>query len=110
MKNILNYKVTKVIALVLCAILPCALISLVFFDVFNNTISDFLSENLYNFLWCGFYGCVLVCLTFQNKWIKTVVITLNLLPFGFLALGSLMGGVFGPLVLFRKAIFPFLPL
>ena len=110
MKNTLNYKVTKVIALVLCAILPCALIPSVFFNVFDNTIADFLSENLYNFLWCGFYGCILVCLTFKNNWIKTIVITLNLLPFGFLTLGSLMGGVFGPLVLFGKAIIPFLPL
>ena len=110
MKNILNYKITKVVSLVLCAILPCALLASVFFGAFDNTIVDFLEENLYNLLWCGLYGGVLVCLTFKNKWIKAFAIVLNLLPFGFLALGSLMGGVFGPLVLLAKAIIPFLPL
>ena len=110
MKNVLNYKITKVIFLVLCVILPCALLASVFFGAFDNTMVDFLEENLYNLLWCGWYGCVLVCLTFQNKLIKAVVIVFNLLSFGFLALGSLMGGVFGPLVLLAKAIIPFLPL
>ena len=109
-KNILNYRITKVIALVLCVILPCTFIASVFFDVLDNTIVEFLGKNIYNFLWCGFYGCVLICLTLQNKGIKAVVITLNLLPFGFLALGSLMGGVFGPFILLVKAIIPFLPL
>ena len=110
MKNVLNHKITKLISLVLCAILPCALFVSVFFGDFYNTMVGFLEKNLYNLLWCGWYGCVLVCLTFQNIWIKVVVIVLNLLPFGFLALGSLMGGVFGPLVLLAKAIIPFLPL
>ena len=110
MKNALNHKITKVIFLVLCAILPCAFFVALFFGAYDNTMVGFLEKNLYNLLWCGWYGCVLVCLTFQNTWTKVVVIVLNLLPFGFLTLGSLMGGVFGPLVLLAKAIIPFLPL
>ena len=110
MRNILNHKITKIISLVLCVILPFVFFVVVFIGAFNNTMVNFFEKNLYNLLWCGWYGCVLVCLTFQNNWIKAVVIVPNLLSFGFLALGSLMGGVFGPLVLLAKAIIPFLPL
>mgnify|MGYP003300955555 CR=1 FL=1 len=68
MKNALNHKITKVIFLVLCAILPCAFFVALFFGAYDNTMVGFLEKNLYNLLWCGWYGCVLVCLTFQNKW------------------------------------------
>ena len=110
MKNVLNHKMTKAVSLVLCAILPCAFLAPVFFAAFNHTFVDFLEDNLYNLLWCGLYGCVLVCLAFKSKWIRAFAIMLNLFPFGLLALGSLMGGVFGPLILLAKAIIPFLPL
>ena len=110
MKIVLNHKVTKAVSLVLCAILPGAFLASVFFRAYDNAIVGFLEENLYNLLWCGLYGCALVCMTFKRKWIKAFAIVLNLLPFGFLALGSLMGGVSGPLVLLAKAMIPFLPL
>ena len=108
MKKILNYKATKVIALVLCAVLPCALTYVI--ALVNGPIADFLGKNIYNLLWCGLYGCILVCLTFKRIYIKVAAVALNLLPFAFLALGALMGGIFAPFALLLKAIVPFMPL
>ena len=107
MKNVLNHKITKLISLVLCAILPCALFVSVFFSDFYNTMVCFLEKNLYNLLWCGWYGCVLVCLTFKNKWIKVVVIVLNLLPFGF---GFSHGQCIRSVCFTGKSNYSFLPL
>lgn len=62
MKNVLNHKITKLISLVLSAILPCALFVSVFFGDFymkkslsqNNLNREFTKEELaddYDFLW-----------------------------------------------------------
>ena len=102
MKEILNHTITKAVALMLCAVLPLLLVV----EVLVHTVSLY----LYNTLWCGFYGCILICLTFRSPWIKMGAITLNATPFAFLSLGALMGGWYAPFLLFLKAAIPFLPL
>lgn len=92
MKKILNYKATKIVAFILCTMLPLAFLVLIFFGTLDNTIVDFFMKNIYNFLWCGLYGCVLICLISRKIWIKVIAVIANLLPFVFLAFGSLMGG------------------
>ena len=103
MKEILNHKITKAAALILCAVLP------LLFVVEVLSIHTF-SLYLYNTLWCGFYGCILVCLTFRSPWIKMGAITLNTVSFAFLSLGSLMGSWYAPFLLLLKAAIPFFPL
>ena len=108
MKKAMNHKSAKTLALVLCLILPCSLAFVI--APVNKPVANFLERNLYNLLWCGLYGCILVCLTFRKIWVKATAVALNLFSFGFLSLGALMGDIHAPLVLLLKAAIPFLPL
>ena len=91
----------KTIAIVVSMLFPCTTVALLF-----GVETDF----ILNVLWCGFYGCILVCLAVSSKWIKAAIILLNLISFVFLSLGFMMGGSTAPFWMLLKAVLPFLPL
>ena len=63
--------------------------------------------NPYNWLWCGFYGCIIVCFLVKSKIYKAVAIVLNLAVALLLGVGSLMGGVYGLMLYLFHIIIPF---
>lgn len=62
-----------------------------------------------NTMWCGLYGCILAGLFWRSMPMKAAVIVANIVPFGFLCLGFLMGGAMGPVYLLLRAAIPFIP-
>ena len=93
MKNIKNY-----LAVILSLILPIS--GLIFF----TGIYDF---NLYNWLWCGFYGSILACILLKSKIYKAVTVALNSVILLFCAYGSLMGGIYGCGIFLMYLLIPF---
>ncbi len=51
--------------------------------------------NLYNWLWCGFYGSIIVCLLNKNNIYKFIAVIMNAFLILFIGLGALMGGISG---------------
>lgn len=64
---------------------------------------------VYNVLWCGFYGCLLLCLFWQKTLLKIFFLALNGGCFLFIALGAMMGGAGALGILLLKALIPFGP-
>lgn len=93
MKNILKY-----IGMVLSAILPI-LGMLAFAGIYD--------VYLYNWLWCGFYGCILVCILARAKIYKASIIILNLAIILICAFGALMGGFYGLWIILLHLLVPF---
>lgn len=91
-------KVCKHTGRVISAILPIA--SLVYF----TGIYDFY---LYNWLWCGFYGSILLAFFSKERIYKYVVIIINLSIILFCTFGALIGGVYGLWVILLHIIVPF---
>ena len=104
MKNIViikENKFIKIVAIILSVIFSCTVIS---------TFLGFVPYFILNVLWCGLYGCILVCLAFKSKWIRVSAISLNLISFGFISFVCMMGGLSAPFWLLLKAIVPFISL
>lgn len=93
-----NHPATKIVALLLSAVLPIC---------FGLFLAGSLQNEILSVLWCGFYGAVLVCVCAFPWWVKLVTAVVNLLPFGMLALGFLMSGWGGLFWLIGKAVLPF---
>lgn len=93
MKNVFKY-----IGIVLSAILPVLgfLYLTAIYDIF-----------IYNWLWCGFYGCIIVCLLCKSKIYKFTITILNLVIILLLAFGALMGGLHGLGLILMHLIIPF---
>ncbi|EFI42115.1 MULTISPECIES: hypothetical protein [Peptoniphilus] len=88
----------KYVGIILSAILPIV------------TLMDFNGINvghLYNWLWCGFYGCIIVCILSKSKIYKAVAIILNLMVISLLTLGALMGGIYGLWIILLHLLIPF---
>lgn len=97
-------KILKCISLIVAFILP---ISAMVFIPFIMTSYDFL--NPYNYLWAGFYGSILVCIYYKSKFLKGVIVSLNLLILLFLLFFSLMGGIQGLTSSIIRMVLPFIP-
>ncbi len=91
-------KIVKFIGATLSIVLP-VLAFLVFADIHD--------VYLYNWLWCGFYGCIIVCFLFKSKLYKIIVVALNLCIALFCAFGALMGGVYGLMIVVLHIFIPF---
>lgn len=91
-------KVSKYIGIIISVILPVA--SLIYF----TGICDF---NLYNWLWCGFYGSVLVAFFSQEKIYKYLAIIINLAIILLCTFGALMGGIYGLWIILLHILIPF---
>lgn len=64
---------------------------------------------LYNWLWCGFYGSILLCFFSKSKIYKTIIIVLNVAIISFCAFGALMGGLYGLKIIMLSMLVPFYP-
>ena len=93
MKNVFKY-----IGVVLSAILP------VLGFLFLTAIYDIY---IYNWLWCGFYGCIIVCLLCKSNIYKFAITILNLAIILLLAFGALMGGLQGLCIILAHLFIPF---
>ncbi len=91
-------KAGKYIGIIISAILPVAIL------VCFTGMCDF---NLYNWLWCGFYGSILIALFSKEKIYKYVVIIINLSIILFCAFGALMGGIYGLWIILLHMLIPF---
>ena len=61
----------------------------------------------YGWLWCGFYGCILVFIFTKSKIYKAIAIIANLAAFLMLTAGALMGGLYGLWIIFIHLLIPF---
>ncbi len=91
-------KICAYIGIVLSLVLPIA--SIIFF----TGMYDF---NLYNFLWCGFYGSIIVCLLNKNKIYKVIAVVMNAFLIIFIGFGALMGGITGLGIYIGFVLIPF---
>lgn len=91
-------KLANIVAIILSLVLP--VLGIVVF-LFNMDIF------IYNWLWCGLYGCILVCIFCKSKAYKFVAIILNLPVILLCAFGSLMGGFAGLLIFLTNMVIPF---
>lgn len=98
MSTFRNHPAAKCVALLLSIVLP------VCFCLF---LAGVMETEILSVLWCGFYGVLLTLICTFPWWLKLAVAALNLLPFGMLGLGFLMGGWGGLLWLLGKAMLPF---
>ena len=64
---------------------------------------------VFSHLWLGFYGCFLLCLSYQHTWIKIIIVTANCLCLFFLILIYCMGGLGAIPAILLKTILPFIP-
>lgn len=91
-------KVCKYIGIMISAILPIA--SLVYFTGIYDLY-------LYDQLWCGFYGCIMVYLFSEEKIYKFIATIMNVPIILFCAFGALMGGVYGLWIVLLHTLIPF---
>ena len=91
-------KLANIVSIILSLVLP--VLGIVVF-LFNMDIF------IYNWLWCGLYGCILVCIFCKSKAYKFVAIILNLPVILLCAFGALMGGLAGPLIVLIHMVIPF---
>ena len=91
-------KICKYIAIGVSMILP--ILALLVFTGIHEVY-------IYNWLWCGFYSCIMICFLVKSKIYKAVAIILNLTVILFVAFGSLMGGLFGLKLVLMHMLIPF---
>lgn len=91
-------KVCEYIGIIISAILPVT--SLVCF-------AGMYDINLYNWLWCGFYGSILVAFFSKAKIYKCVIIIINLSIILFCSFVSLMSGIYGLWIVLHYILLPF---
>ena len=62
----------------------------------------------FDLTFCGFYGCIILCLAWERKWLwlKIPLVAINTVLNGFYILMGFMGGVTGPLLLLMQMIIP----
>ena len=63
--------------------------------------------NLHNWLWCGFYGSILILFFLKSTIYKVITIMINLAIILFCAFVSLMGGVNGVFIVLVYLLLPF---
>ena len=98
-------KILKWVAIVLCLILPGSVAGML---VSHNVTSVF-TDLVIHVTWCGFYGCILLCRQKVHAALKIFMILLNVIAFTFPAIGLMMAGLSGLLVLLLKTLIPFVP-
>lgn len=93
MKNIWKY-----IGMILSAILPIAALA------YFTGIYDF---PVYNMLWCGFYGSIIVCILCRSKLYKGILVVFNAAVLLLCSFGALMGGIQGLSIILLYTLIPF---
>ncbi|MDO4542470.1 MAG: hypothetical protein Q4C00_06575 [Bacillota bacterium] len=100
MDKVKDSRLLKTFSLLLSIVFPIVFLMALCFDLDNGWIV--------NVLWCGLYGTIGVCVTNNLKALKVCIALLNFIPFCFLSLGFMMGGISAVLWLMLKAIIPFI--
>lgn len=96
-------QILKWVGLVLSAI-PPIILACFLIDIDSDIITW-----LIHVLWCGFYGCILLWWSHESKVLKWIMTVLNVFPFLFLAIGSMMGGIMGPIIVILKTVIWYVP-
>ena len=97
-------KILKWIGLTLSVIPPIILVC-----VFTLPIDSDIGTWLIHILWCGLYGSIILWWSHEAKVLKWVMPILNIFPFLFVALGAMMGGIKGLLIVILKMVIWYVP-
>lgn len=98
-------RIAKVLSLLAALVMPLCVVDM----GTTNIITDLI--NPYYLLFCGFYGGIFLCLSWERKWLwlKIVMVVINTIINGFIILVAFMGGAFGPLLALLQMIIPIVP-
>ena len=96
--------ILKWVGLVLSAIPPIILVCVFIFPIDSD-----IGTWLIHILWCGFYGSIILWWSHEAKILKWIMPILNVFPFLFVALGAMMGGVGGLLIVILKMVIWYVP-
>lgn len=69
----------------------------------------FSSVPVFSHLWLGFYGCLLLCISYQRIWIKSILVAANGLSLFFLISAYCLSGFGAIPAILLKTIAPFIP-
>lgn len=92
----------KVLSLIAALVMPLCLIGMGTMDSFVEVV------NPYYLLFCGFYGCVFLCLSWERKWLwlKILLCVVNAAINGFIILAAFVSSALGPLWALLMMIIP----
>lgn len=98
-------RIVKVLSLLAALVMPICVLDMGTTDVIMELI------NPYYLLFCGFYGCIFLCLSWERKWLwlKIVLSIINAVINFFFIFIAFMGGVGGPLLALLQMIIPIVP-
>ena len=77
--------------------------------VFIFPIDSDIGTWLIHVLWCGFYGSIILWWSHEAKIFKWILPILNIFPFLFVALGAMMGGAGGLLIVILNMVIWYVP-
>ncbi len=98
-------RIAKVLSLLAALVMPICVVDMGTTDVIMDLI------NPYYLLFCGFYGCILLCLSWERKWLwlKIVLSIFNAVINLFFIFVAFMGSVGGPLLALLQMVIPIIP-
>lgn len=98
-------KVAKALSLLAALVMPVCVVDMGTTGIITDLISP------YYLLFFGFYGSILLCLSWERKWLwlKIILVVINALINGFIIFVAFMGGAFGPLLALLQMIIPIIP-
>lgn len=97
-------QILKWIGMILASIPPIILAC-----IFIAPVDSEISGVLIHVMWCGFYGSVLLWWSHETKVLRWIMPILNVFPFLFVALGAMMGGIKGLLIVILKTVIWYVP-
>jgi hypothetical protein len=77
--------------------------------IFIFSLSSDIGMALIHVLWCGLYGSILLWWSHESRVLKWIMPVLNLPAFAFVALGAMMGGIKGLLIVILKTVIWYVP-
>ena len=72
-------------------------------------LSGISSIPVFSHLWLGFYGCLLLCISYQRTWIKRIMIAANALSLFLLISAYCLSGFGAIPAILLKTVAPFIP-
>ena len=96
--------ILKWIGVILSSVPPIILVCTFIFHVDSD-----IGTWLIHVLWCGLYGSIILWWSHEAKVLRWIMPILNIFPFLFVALGAMMGGIKGLLIVILKTVIWYVP-
>jgi len=97
-------KLLKWIGVILSSVPPIILVC-----TFIIHVDSDIGTWLIHVLWCGLYGSIILWWSHEAKVLRWIMPILNIFPFLFVALGAMMGGIKGLLIVILKTVIWYVP-